>query len=89
MTSRAHPVPAAGPADLCDPHGGCITCGDEGVEMRVEGVEEDGLGVCATADGAREEVDLALVAPVAPGDLVLVHAKVALVRLDPGPGGAA
>ena len=79
MTSPAHPAPAAGPAALCDPHGGCITCGDEGIEMRVEGVE----------DGAREEVDLALVAPVAPGDLVLVHAKVALVRLDPRPGGAA
>jgi hydrogenase maturation factor len=57
--------------------------------MRVEGVEEDGLGVCATAAGAREEVDLALVAPVAAGDLVLVHARVALVRLDPGPAGAA
>ena len=83
MTSHTAPTAATdGPPDACDPHGVCITCADEGVVMRVVGVEEDGLGACAGPDGAREVVDLALVAPVGPGDAVLVHAGVALVRLD-------
>jgi len=71
-----------GRSAACGPHQGCITCGDEGLVMRVTAVGEDGLGACAGPDGARETVDLALVAPVGPGDSVLVHAGVALVRLD-------
>ena len=73
-----------GPPVACDPERGCITCADEGVAMRVAAVGADGLGSCAGPDGAPEVVDLALVAPVAPGDEVLVHAGVALVRLGPG-----
>ncbi len=80
ISPTAHPPAGDGP-DLCDAAQGCITCGDVAVTMRVVSVGEDGLGACTGADGRREEVDLALVAPVAPGDAVLVHAGVALAVL--------
>jgi hydrogenase maturation factor len=64
----------------CDPHEPhCITCGDVGVEMRVVDVR-DGLALCE-ADGEAREVETALVDAVEPGDRLLVHADVALVRL--------
>jgi hydrogenase maturation factor len=44
--------------------------------------DERGLALCADEDGARHTVEIALVAPLALGDAVLVHAGVALVRLD-------
>ena len=37
-----------------------------------------GLALCADADGRKETVEIALVAPVAPGDQVLVHAGTAI-----------
>jgi hydrogenase maturation factor len=64
----------------CDPHAGCITCGDVGVEMRVTRVA-DGLALCEDVGGDEREVEVGLVEPVAAGDRVLVHADVALVRL--------
>jgi hydrogenase maturation factor len=64
----------------CDPHSGCITCGDVGVEMRIVRID-DGLAVCEDADGAARSVEIALLDGVAAGDSVLVHADVALVRL--------
>jgi hydrogenase maturation factor len=66
-----------------DPHH-CITCGDDGVAMRVVAVDDArGLALCETADGAaRESVEIALVDAVAPGDALLVHAGTALARLD-------
>jgi hydrogenase maturation factor len=64
----------------CDPHADhCITCGDVGVEMRVERVE-DGLALCE-ARGERREVEIALLDAVAAGDVLLVHADVGLVKL--------
>ena len=57
----------------------CITCGDDGVPMRVVRVKED-LGLCEDSEGARHTVELALV-DAGPGDAVLVHAGVALVTL--------
>ncbi len=60
----------------------CITCADEGVPMRVLALDAaDGLARCAGDDGPPSDVDVALVTPLAPGDTVLVHAGVALVRL--------
>jgi hydrogenase maturation factor len=65
-----------------DPHH-CITCSDEGVEMRVVAVDDDrGLALCAAPDGARSSVEVALVGDVAPGDALLVHAGTALMRLQ-------
>jgi hydrogenase maturation factor len=64
-----------------DPHH-CITCGDDGVAERVLAIDEArGLALCERPDGAHESVEIALVAPVAVGDTVLVHAGTALACL--------
>lgn len=64
-----------------DPHH-CVTCGDDGVPMAVVAVDEArGLALCEQAGGARSSVEIALVAPVAPGDVLLVHAGTALTQL--------
>jgi hydrogenase maturation factor len=61
----------------------CITCSDEGLAMRVLRVDDErGLALCAADDGERATVEIALLEDVAVGDLVLVHANVALVALD-------
>jgi hydrogenase expression/formation protein HypC len=66
----------------CGDH--CITCSDEGVPMRVIAIDDERcLALCADASGARHTVETALVAPIGPADEVLVHAGVALVRLEP------
>lgn len=59
----------------------CITCGDEGTPMRVLELH-GGDAVCSDADAARHEVAIDLVGPVEPGDGVLVHAGVAIRRLE-------
>jgi HupF/HypC family len=64
----------------CDPDERCITCGDVGVEMRVVRVDDD-LAVCEDRDGDVRSVEIALVPAVAPGDVLLVHADVGLVKL--------
>ncbi len=67
-------------ANECGDH--CITCSDEGIEMRVERIDDArGLALCATDDGSRTTVEIALVS-VQPGDRVLVHAGVALTELS-------
>ena len=60
----------------------CITCGDEGVPMRVRARRRRSAGSrCArTPTATRTTVEIALVAPVAPGDALLVHAGTALAR---------
>jgi hydrogenase maturation factor len=58
----------------------CITCSDEGRVAEVRAVHDDGL-VEVTVNGGRQTIDATLVAPVAPGDLLLVHAGVALTSL--------
>jgi hydrogenase maturation factor len=65
----------------CDAHH-CITCGDDGVPMRVLRVDEArGLALCEDGDGAHSSVEIALVdADV--GDTLLVHAGTALMRME-------
>jgi hydrogenase maturation factor len=65
----------------CEADGHCITCSDEGVPMRVVETTEPGVARCAGDDGATSEVMCDLVGDVSPGDEVLVHAGVALLRL--------
>jgi hydrogenase maturation factor len=60
----------------CETSGHCVTCSDEGVEMRVLEPRGDGVAVC---DGG--EVITDLVGPVTEGDVVLVHAGVAIARV--------
>jgi hydrogenase maturation factor len=63
----------------------CITCSDEGLPLRIVALEGDGLARCRDdAEPAEPDatVDVQLVGDVAPGDLVLVHAGVALALLE-------
>lgn len=61
----------------------CAPLRRDGTAMRVLAVEPaSGLARCAGTDAVAETVETALVAPVEPGDIVLVHAGVALLRLD-------
>ncbi|HWC25925.1 MAG TPA: HypC/HybG/HupF family hydrogenase formation chaperone [Solirubrobacteraceae bacterium] len=67
----------------CDASTGCITCGDVAVALVVVRLDaERGLALCGDGGGASETVEIGLVAPVAPGDRVLVHAGTAIARLD-------
>lgn len=60
----------------------CITCGDDGVPMRVLRIDAArGLALCEDGRGEHSAVEIALV-DAAPGDTLLVHAGTALVRLE-------
>jgi hydrogenase maturation factor len=60
----------------------CITCGDIAVEMTVVEIDADGaLALCVDEDGASTTVDVALLAPVALTDRVLVHAGTAIAAV--------
>ncbi|MCU1494956.1 MAG: HupF/HypC family protein [Acidimicrobiaceae bacterium] len=63
---------------------GCITCSDEGRVGEVRAVDE-GSRAEVLVSGVPETIDVSLVDPVGPGDLVLVHAGVALTALQHGP----
>ncbi len=72
-------------ADLapdCDHGSGCITCGDEAIEMRVLDVDAGrGLALCANGEGDRSSIEIALVDSVTEGDSLLVHAGTAIAHL--------
>ena len=59
----------------------CRTCGDVAVEARV--VEVAGDTAVVEVDGSREWVAIELVAPVAPGDMLLCHAGIAIRKVAP------
>jgi hydrogenase maturation factor len=75
---------------------GCITCGDEAIPMRVVQVDgARGLALCSGPEEKHSSVEIALVEPVRPGEILLVHAGTAMGRaageqsrhggaLDPG-----
>jgi hydrogenase maturation factor len=50
--------------------------------MRVMSTADDGLADCVTAEGEHSSVEVALIEDVRPGDELLVHACVAIQRLD-------
>jgi hypothetical protein len=58
--------------------GHCVTCSDEGIELRVVEARADGTALC---DGD-VEVMTDLVGAVETGDALLVHAGVAIARLE-------
>jgi hydrogenase maturation factor len=61
----------------------CITCGDVGDPSTVLAVDDDSeLALCAGPDGVHSTVEIALVAPVVAGDVLLVHAGTAIARLE-------
>ncbi|HEV7641941.1 MAG TPA: HypC/HybG/HupF family hydrogenase formation chaperone [Gaiellaceae bacterium] len=55
-----------------------MTCSDEGIPMTVTAVRPGALALCETD----LEVMTDLVGPVEPGDVVLVHAGVAIARVE-------
>jgi hydrogenase maturation factor len=59
----------------------CITCGDVAVEATVVAV--DGLNATVDAGAGEEQVGIELVQDVAPGDVLLCHAGIALERVEP------
>lgn len=75
--------PSGTSSDRCTTDGHCVTCSDEGVPMRVAELAGDGLAVCVDDGGVRSDVLTGLIDAVRPGDLLLVHAGTALLRLDP------
>jgi hydrogenase expression/formation protein HypC len=57
----------------CD-EGHCVTCSDEAVSMTVREIRADGIALCEGGS----EVMTDLLSGLEPGDVVLVHAGVAL-----------
>ena len=78
-----HPGLLAAPGSSADDV--CITCSDEGRVAEVVAIRDSGQAD-VLAGGRRETVDVTLVDPVRPGDLLLVHAGAALTLLDDGAG---
>jgi hydrogenase maturation factor len=61
----------------------CITCGDTAIAATV--VRVDGVTATVEHQGAREQVGIELVAPIAVGDVLLCHAGIALDKLPATP----
>lgn len=78
-----HPGLLTEPAEQCTDDV-CITCSDEGRVAEIVDLVSDARAV-VLAGGRREEIDASLVEPSGPGDLVLVHAGVALTLLPDTP----
>ena len=76
MSTSSWPGPVApGTGSECAGDAHCITCGDLAVEMTVVELDADGaLALCVDDEGARQTVDVALLAPVCLADRILVHA---------------
>jgi hydrogenase maturation factor len=62
----------------------CVTCSDQGLVAEVQSAPTEGF-VEVMVGGTRATVDASLVDNVGPGDLLLVHAGVALTTLADGP----
>lgn len=58
----------------------CVTCGDVAVAATV--VRVRGHTATVAVDGRREQVGIELVEGVAPGDVLLCHAGIALEKLE-------
>lgn len=64
-----------------DGEGRCTTCSDEALKVHVVSVDVgEGTALVAATPNHIEEVDISLLEQVGPGDLLLVHAGVALER---------
>ncbi|MEA2148499.1 MAG: hydrogenase expression/formation protein HypC [Solirubrobacteraceae bacterium] len=80
--SRLIASAASALAPTCDYTTGCITCGDVAIPLTVKRLDDErGLALCADDEGNSETVEIDLVAPVAPGDRLLVHAGTAIAML--------
>ncbi len=79
--ASAQPARMESWAPVCVDEHHCVTCSDEGIPMAVRAIDEgQGLARCEGEDGP-VEVAMDLVAPLAIGDILLVHAGVAIAKL--------
>ena len=62
-------------------HDGCVVCSDAGIPLRILEVHGDDA-LCEDSAGNRATIAVELVAPVAPGDILLTHGGVAIGRAD-------
>jgi hydrogenase maturation factor len=62
----------------------CITCSDQGEVAEVRALRPDERAE-VVARGRAQEVDISLITPVQPGDLILIHAGVAITGLGDAP----
>ncbi len=62
-------------------HDGCGVCSDAGIPARVLDIQGDDA-LCEDASGNRARIAVELVAPVRPGDMLLVHGGVAIWRAE-------
>ena len=62
----------------------CITCSDEGIEMTVVELTQCGAQ-CRDPNGIDQRVEIELVEPVETGDVLLVHAGVAIANVSRPP----
>jgi hypothetical protein len=70
---------------VSEPAAHCPACADEARPLRALEVDpESGLARCRAEDGGIEEVEVTLTPGAATGDLLLVHAGVAIARLGGG-----
>lgn len=69
-------------SDACtlDAWGRCITCSDEALPATVVALADDGLSATVEVGGQRTETDITLVEEVRIGDVLRIHAGVALGR---------
>jgi hypothetical protein len=83
-SSRHELTPAGDATCELDADGHCVTCSDEALTARVLRVDQE-TGIALVEIVAEkyttEEVDITLVESVDPGDLLLVHAGVAIANL--------
>ena len=81
----AHGLPLPVPLVRTDHGEACITCGDVALPLTVISVDGDDARCRDDATGAEEVVAVDLVAPVAVGDRLLVHARVAIEVVEEAP----
>ena len=56
----------------------CVTCSDEALRVRILQIDEARGIALVKMNGLSEEVDITLVGPVTPGDVLLIHGGVAI-----------
>lgn len=76
--------PASFEGAACEVVDGCLVCGDVAVPVTVVETGDGGDPVCRDPQGNEGHVATDLVGPVGVGDRLLVHAGVAIERLDAG-----
>ncbi len=75
-------IDAQGFRCIPSPDGHCITCSDEALPAQVVALQREQAVATVEAEGERLEVATDLLDDVVIGDVLLVHAGVALARLE-------